>query len=249
MEFEPEISLETPPSDNQDIIDVPTRINPSPDIIAIFGIQHALGNPYSGKCPTISGAYKLNMPILDVQAGPTGSPIVPLALKARRKIRARSRQIVDIPYEHQANYELNELLRYQRWLDCMAVGMSEEEVAEQLDVGRRTVGRVSGQMREHLGATNQAAIMYGALLHGYTPDITPPLAARPTLTINRNLHLYLAALGFEAGEAADMTGQKASDVRFLRINAARRLGAKAMTQAITHAFLIGHFKPLSSLGQ
>lgn len=244
MAYYPDASPEFLPPDGSREADAleAERAVLSPAIISIFGLRGVYDVASYYDDSNASQAYRINMPALEVQPGPKGSLIVPLSRTAQRAIHERSRSIVSIPNAGHEQFEHRELLRFQQWLDAMAAGKGEAEIGP-----RRTVGRISGRMRDYLGATNQASTMYSALLHGYVPDVSVPDIDRPDLTVNRNLHLYLAALGFEATEAARLTGKKDSEVKALRLQAAKKLGATAMTQAITHAFMVGLYMPLPTL--
>lgn len=220
----------------------------SPDIVAIFGLASVLQPAAGFPEAYVDRVYTINMPSLAAEVTGRTQASVLLDFEAKQRIAARARTIVAAPYVSEISFDLPELARIEAWLDGSIAGKSDEVIAESMGISRRTLNRLSTDIRQHLGASNQASAVYGILLHGHPYGKRRLGAQPPVMTPNRLLHLYLASLGFEEREAVELTkvGPNVSlaQVKSARRQAVRQLGGKVLSQGIVAAYRVGLFRQL-----
>lgn len=223
-------------------------ISPSPGMVSVFGLASVLRSEANLSTPHIDSALLVNMPPLETQVADKLEPIVPLAEDAQERIKERARSIVVAPYTHEATFSVAELAKFETWFNGSVTGMSDAAIARSMDISRRTLIRIGTNIREYLDVPNQASAVYSILLHGHELGRRAPDVQTPRMTINRFLHLYLAALGFEEREAVELTNVNPnvslSQVKGARRTAVYQLGGRALSEGILAAYRVGLFRPL-----
>lgn len=220
----------------------------SPGIVSVFGLASAL-RPTDGFPETyVAQAVALNTPPLEAAVTGRAQSTAALDFTAQQRIEARARTIVTAPYESEPITALDELARISAWFEGSIAGKSDDVIATEMEISRRTLNRLSARVRQHLGVTNQASAVYSILLHGHEYGKRRLGAQVPVMTPNRLLHLYLGALGIEDQEALELThvGPNVSlaQVKRLRRQTIHQLGAKALPKAILKAYQVGLFRQL-----
>lgn len=228
---------------------LPAAVNPS--LRAIFTLSTAAVADTVELQPYGAEAYKVNMPPLWASSQ-RGELARALANPEERLIVNRARQIVAAPYLHENPAEIDdrELLHIQAWLEGLVHGETEQRIAGRLGASPKHIVTAGGWLRTRLGAGNQPNAMYGALLHGFMPDMSATPAHQAPVSHYERLHFYLTALGFKAWQAAKLTrpdsGEWYADtVSSARGKIVRDFGAASSAQAVFFAFETGHFRHLS----
>jgi hypothetical protein len=211
-----------------------------PNLLGVFALskQFQGRNPYGESY--LREHEQINMPRIPL-AVKKGKQIIPLEDDAVQIIEARTRHLIAIPHGNRRSFGQTELARFQALLDGTSIGMTELSISDRLGMGRDEFMLSSEWAREYLGATNQASVMYGARLHGYVPSIRPNSLRTPKLTLNRKLHLLLAAIGFDWNESAELTDSKPEAVKSIRSYVRKSLYAHTMPQAVSNGFEAGVF--------
>ncbi len=211
-----------------------------PSLLGVFALSQQLhGRPPYGES-YLRAHDQINTPRTPL-AVKKGKEIIPLEAEVVDLIHARARRLIAIPHGERRRFTATELGRFQALLDGTSAGMTELEIGDRLSIDRYEFQETSLEARAYLGATNQASVMYGARLHGYVPSIRPGEMRTPQLTLNRRLHLYLAALGFDWNEAADFTDSSPESVKTTRGYIRDKLQAESIPQAVSNGFEAGLF--------
>ncbi|HUB94201.1 MAG TPA: hypothetical protein VMB52_06895 [Verrucomicrobiae bacterium] len=201
-------------------------------------------------------AYLRNVPPLEVEVSPNG-PTVALDDSTQAQITGRARELVTIPYGSKVDFTEREMLINQGWLNGIAVGMTEGQIATGLGITVRQMKKALREMHAYLGIHNQPATVYSLLLHGVEHGRRVSQAHTPELTPNRRLQFYLGALGFELHEVVELLTNdprleyepNISQVSDLRREAAmqmvgQRKSPGSLAKAIMAAFQNGYFTAL-----
>ena len=209
-----------------------------PSLLGVFALSQQLHGraPYGE--PYLRLHDQINMPRAPL-AVKKGREIIPLEPEAVDIITARARRLIAIPHGERRIFAPTEVGRFQALLDGTSVGMTELEIGDRLGLDRYEMQETSQGARDYLGATNQASVMYGARLHGYVPSIRPVELRAPRLTLNRRLHFFLAALGFDWNEAAELTDSSPESVKTTRGYIREKLQAESIPQAVSNGFETG----------
>jgi DNA-binding CsgD family transcriptional regulator len=219
------------------------RLTLPASLIAVFGLERVVGagSTASGLTDEYSArAYQVNMPAQLTERDETRGWNLDIKPEARAQIAERAKSLVAIPRTQDHPFKDDELRAFVAYLDGMAEGKSIAEIARGIPMPDRTLKRRAVLMRDYLGATNEASIVYGALLHGYTPQLSLPREwRRPELTPNEALHLYLAGIGFQKPEVSDLIGVRPGTVRQHRLRGLAKYGAHSTTQALARGFHAG----------
>lgn len=233
--------------------DCPAELLPSavaPSLRAIFALSKVAISGLAEDQPYGAEAYRINMPPLWA-SHQRGEPSRAFSNPEERFVTRRAKQILAAPYVHERPAEIDdrELLHVQAWLDGVAGGTTEQEIAKHLEASHKHVVTAGRWLRGRLGARNQTSTMYSALLFGYIPDVSASPSQEAPASHYERLHLYFDAVGFTAALAARLTrpdaGLRYADtISSARGKIRKDFGASSSAQVIFFAFQTGHFKRL-----
>jgi DNA-binding NarL/FixJ family response regulator len=206
------------------------------------GEHVGLINP--GRQAYVARTYATNMPRLGLSRTGTAADAnrEPLTLDGQRQIRMKAREMIETPQGQPLHFTPDEMAVLRGY----AQGHTNQvEVAVDMQISPRTVGRLVSGLHERFGTSDPAALMYSVLLHGV--DLGTQVDERmrkPNLTHNQQLQFYLACLGYDEVDAARLVGRTADTVQDQLSEVRKGFGGVPMPRAIALAFKLGHFKPI-----